>query len=333
MKKRVLVVYAASTKIAFVTQLLENELFGDITTEIVYFSHSKSWYLRKWHRHFSECLHTIKLVLRILMLAPNSRIIIFGTNATRILYPFLLWTKFGGIYNELPSLKSKSLLFGYDKFIFEKLHMIYLSSEARIELVTKSYNLKRPIGLVSNIITFDTIKYANEFHEKKGIVYCGLISPGRFLKTSSQLQKLTARGSLKIDLFGFRTVGYQVNETFFDYKGNLPHIEMLDRLKNYKFGLLQYSQSDYNNEYCAPIKLYEYLFYGCIVLSVNRNRGLTSLETKYPGIIYFLDDLNFSYDVNVLDKIKFNSKSAERCMTDALQTNTALLSRLNSDNF
>lgn len=77
----------------------------------------------------------------------------------------------------------------------------------------------------------------------------------------------------------------------FEYKGRLSHNDLLDRLWNSKYGVHLYCQGDINNDLCAPLKIFEYLAEGCIVLSVIGSKGLVSISKQYPGLVVFLDNL------------------------------------------
>ena len=322
MKKSILIVYGASTKLAFVDQFVKDEFGREISTDIIYFGHHKTWYSGSWYRYISNSVHMLKLILHILLLAPKSKIVIFSTNAARLLFPFLFWSNASVIFNELPVLDPKYILYRYDRLIFCKFHKVYLSSIARVELVMKSYDLERSIGLVNNIPNLTGfINYKTE-QARNGFIYSGLISPGRFSVSNKKLEELAVASKMRIDFFGFKSFGYELDQRFFDHRGNVPHAEMLKILERYKFGILQYAQSDYNNEYCAPIKIYEYLSLGCIILSVNNNIGLKRLESEFPGIIYFLDDIDLSPDTMALGQLTFNKHSAQRCLKEAYRTNT-----------
>ena len=82
----------------------------------------------------------------------------------------------------------------------------------------------------------------------------------------------------------------------------------------------------------CTIKVYEYLSRGCIILSVNRNRGLMELSLKYPGTILFIENFDPETFSRELESIEFNHLSAENCLKDAYSSNKKFVMDLLSIN-
>jgi hypothetical protein len=320
-KKKILLIYGSYIKLAFFDYLFKDEFKKNYRINMVNFDHHKSWYSNSYLRYIFNSLHILKIILHVLWFSPKSKIIIFGTNAARLFFPFLFWSNASVIFNELPELDPKNILYNYDRYIFSKYNKVYLSSAIRTDIVRKSYNLKRPIGILNNITELSASIIYDTNQVRDGIVYTGLINRSRFQKNDKKIKDLSRLSNQGIHLYGFKYNDFDLDETIFNYKGNLPYKELLETLKSYKFAILQYRQSDFNNDYCAPIKIYDYLAMGCIILSVNSNKGLKILESEFPGIIYFLDDIVAKNNIHSLEDLTFNKSSAQKCLSQAHLTN------------
>jgi hypothetical protein len=89
-----------------------------------------------------------------------------------------------------------------------------------------------------------------------------------------------------------------------EYFGLVSQIQAQEIQSSYSFGLLSYPLSDLNNNYCAPIKIYEYINNNCVCVLVNRNVGLQFYMENYPSLFVLLDDLK-SY---VLDEEEYEKQ-------------------------
>ena len=135
----------------------------------------------------------------------------------------------------------------------------------------------KEIGILSNL---PSLVSCPENKDRKGVIYSGLINKDRLLSHLENLEELSKFTGKRVDAYGF--LSEKVNfPSFIDYKGNLDHISLLRTLNQYEYGLLSYSQEDFNNEYCAPIKIYEYVASGCTPISIGNNLGLKDINEKY----------------------------------------------------
>ena len=183
------------------------------------------------------------------------------------------------------------------------------------------YGLNKEIGSLSNLP--GNVKLFDDAEEtrKSGFVYSGLVNKARFHEMNEKLKNILEPTHFRVDVYGWKEREFSLNEEYFNYKGYFDQKEISNLLVNYKYAILQYPKSDYNNDYCAPLKIYEYLACGCIILSVNKNYGLMELEDKYPGIIYFLDDIYLQDSERGLENLIFSKLSAEKCIKEAHYSN------------
>lgn len=320
MQNKIIIVYGASTELAFIDDIISRAESAS-SVKFIKFEHHTSWYLRSRFRYILNFMHIATTVLHVLMLAPKSKVIIFGNNPGRILFPFLWMTNLVVVFNELPVMNKSNVLFFYDRLIFRLAHKIYLSSASRVNLVTEMFNLKRKIGYVCNIPAKSISVSEIVASTRKDFIYAGLVNERRFSCLSTMLHDLVGNGQQVIDVYGWKTPGLNLDKRLFNFKGCVAHEDLLKILEGYRYAILNYPTADYNNDYCAPIKIYEYLSCGCIVLSANRNKGLQELAFQYPGIIYFIEDFDQATIGSEISKLIFNDQSAKRCLMDAYQTN------------
>jgi hypothetical protein len=137
------------------------------------------------------------------------------------------------------------------------------------------------------------------------MIYAGDVSRKRF-----PVEGLELLGSLPLDVIVIgRLLEPHIVADFpanVRYAGNVPHDEAMRLQGSCGFGLLTYFRDVPNYEYCAPIKLYEYLANGLICLSLFRNQGLTGIAAKYPELIKFADSpANLSAAWNKFDATAF----------------------------
>ena len=124
------------------------------------------------------------------------------------------------------------------------------------------------------------------------VIYLGGIGPERFtdeiIDAFAQLES-----SIQLDLVGFGSKAYeQVLERKLAanplrnvrVRPPVPYARIPELLGNYDIGVALYRNTDLNNYYCAPNKVYDYLMCGLPVIA-NRYPGLLSvLEVNRAGV-------------------------------------------------
>ena len=218
--KNILLVYGASTRLAFIDILKSHDIGESVSTRIIEFDHHASWHTRYWFRYILNTLHIIKLVVRILILSLTSKVVIFGTDPCRLLSPFLMHTKAIMIFNELPVLNKYRVLYFYDRCIFNCAYKVYVSSAARANLVKSEYGLRRKIGVLYNIPSIDWQEENYNHTDKKGFIYTGLINANRFgFDNNNKLFTFLSDYEHQVDCFGWKQADLNLNEDLFKYKG------------------------------------------------------------------------------------------------------------------
>ena len=312
MNKSVKVIYWASAELKFMEILKEICSSGELELDVAKLTHHPSWLKQKTLlSFFINLIFLFNKFAKLIYYSRNAKIIVFGTNAVRIIFPFIKNKKLYLVYNELPSFKWPLLNY-YDKFIFNSSANLFVSSESRRRFLKKRLEVIKEIGILSNL---PSLVSCPENKDRKGVIYSGLISKDRLLSHLENLEELSKLTGKRIDAYGF--LSERVNfPSFIDYRGNLDHTSLLRTLNQYEYGLLSYSQEDFNNEYCAPIKIYEYVASGCTPISIGNNLGLKDINEKYPGLIIFISEIGQKDSLRSMNK-----ESAIRFLRDALIDN------------
>lgn len=221
------------------------------------------------------------------------KVVIFGSNIARVLPYFIKNKKISLIvFNEIDGKKSwlnildKMLFFFYWK-------SVAFSSYERAEIYSKRYN-KNFEKVLLNLPLIDYFQEVDITIKKKEVVYCGVINKQRF--SDDTIADIVESGYI------FNFVGKSVNVDFPEnsniyYLGEFSHEKVNGFQKSFFYALLSYPVTDLNNDYCAPIKIYEYINNGCVCVSVYRNKGLEFYFKEYPQLFVHINDLSsYEYD-------------------------------------
>lgn len=256
-------------------------------------SHHPSWFGRR-RSIIRNLFYLAKQLIPHLIKSSDIKILAFGNNLCRVLFfkkNVIL------VYNEMPVLDEDSLLAGLvcklDKFIFVRnFDRILVSSEERKRYLEEFYGV-RLLGFLPNVpVLMAEAKsglnnsWSNRYQDK--IFYAGAISSNRLSsevlnKVISLSKQLVACGPLNDRNFDVRMI---------NYLGELSQQQAQEMQQKYKYALLAYPVSDANNDYCAPIKMYEYIFNNCVCVVANNNAGLKSFIDQYPNIFVSLTEIN-----------------------------------------
>lgn len=258
----------------------------------VKFTHHKSWFVNR--SYLKEAIHILQQVISLAFSSRNESLILFGTNLCRIMFVFFIFRKnVIFVYNELPSFNKRTSAGILDYLIFKMKHeKIAVSSIERKTLCEDKFGVS--IDIVLNNIP--RLKKLNNTQRKiDKILYAGVINKHRF---PEEVCQQLASINVKLDLLGVIIDPCVIDEIpTATYLGKLPYESSQALQYEYKYGLLSYSTSDYNNDYCAPIKIYEYINAGCVCVTVNNNKGLQTFMTKYPKLFVKLAEIkDYNYD-------------------------------------
>jgi len=137
-------------------------------------------------------------------------------------------------------------------------------------------------------------------HEPVKICFYGALDENKvylreFIKFSKEFP------DIHLDLYGNNMMIDVSNEDNINYKGSLPHKELLMVLNQYHFSVIGYKPINFNTKYCAPNKLYEALSLSLPVIVNKNNPTLANFPNINSfGIIADFDNL----DKNLYEKLK-----------------------------
>lgn len=305
MKRKILLVSWSHVDLAF-KKFIEHEIGEGFV--FFRFSHHHDWntFNRSIIKNF---FHIGKQLLEIIKISRNSEIILFGTNLCRMLFPVLGAKKAFYIYNELPSFSSKLLMF-YDQFIFSSADKIYLSSDARRDLIEKiGFNTKR-VRVIENITfsSFEQLLFKDGEHKDiKKAILIGTLDETRFGGDVIKLLNSLISEGFSVDVLPSSIKrGLNIHYNGINFLDPIPHEEVISLLKKYDYGILAYEPSSLNNDYAAPLKLYEYINAGLKVICLLPNKGMDAIKINYPTLIFDLNKTeNFSFDQYLLERSLF----------------------------
>ncbi len=294
MGKKLIIFYWAGTELLFIKKIMAYYEKSKLHTV----SHHESW-LGDNRSYVAEMWTLVKTVYLRVLRYSGSDFVLFGTNLCRMLAPFLIFKKkVVLIYNELPEMNNK-LLGRYDAAIFKYYEKrIFVSSKSRMNLCNRYFNLEIG-GFIPNVPEYNEGKMVPKVNE---IVYAGLISESRFERGS--IAKIEGQ-KLSVNFIGVLLDDVISKSSNIKYHGLMEQGKSQEFQKKFRYALLSYSIGDLNNDYCAPIKIYEYIMSNCVCISINNNKGLKGYIKKYPNLFVLMDDLDkYLFDQDLFDKEK-----------------------------
>ncbi|WP_281213313.1 hypothetical protein [Shewanella insulae] len=290
MKKEIILIKWSSFNFKFEHCLSE---LSDVELKTSLITHHKSWFSKN-RNHFKELVHLIKQFLPLMYHSLNSNVVVFGTNACRIMYLSALFNKkIVLIINEMPE-----RTYILERFFLRRLRRrVFLSNESRLEYIEKLIG-GGVGGVIPNIPLCFDISEMDEKIESK-VIYAGLINKSRL---SADVFDKIENTSYSLDLMG-PIVEDNMDVCKSTYLGVFSQVESQKIQRKYRFGLLSYSIKDVNNNLCAPIKVYEYINNGCVCILVNDNEGLIGFSRKYRSLFVRLEELHeYVFDKNLFEK-------------------------------
>ncbi|MGC9338043.1 MAG: glycosyltransferase, partial [Candidatus Cloacimonadia bacterium] len=178
---------------------------------------------------------------------------------------------------------------GIEKYLLKYCDVIIHAEENRLKYFQKMYKVpNHKLMLLENFPNKNNDFKLKAVNNKKiNIIYLGAITEGRCYKeVVSAFTKMNS--NVRLDIVGPGDESY-VEEIEGLIKKNkkdnirllppVPFNEISDFLKDYDIGLLFYENTNLNNYYCAPNKLYFYI-----------NNGMPVITNNYPGLKKVLED-------------------------------------------
>lgn len=279
-------IYWSDADLAFVKIAKKRAEDEGIRFNFIRWAHHPSWFTSDRKYLLIICTLT-RLLLRSLIASVNSDVVVFGTNACRMIFGFsFLFNKLFLVYNEIPKENQSVWLEKLDQYICKNTRWLYVSSNERAEHLFKRFSLRSmPMVLYNTTINkWDDTIYTDRLD---ALIYVGGITGKRF--TQDARDNLANLG-LPVHVYGPKQdpkVNY-LQEPF-KYCGILSSEELIWEMRKFRYGLVSYYCNEINYELCAPIKIYEYIAAGCLVISVNKNKGLEKYFNDYPNLFVYLD--------------------------------------------
>ncbi|KPM84274.1 hypothetical protein [Pseudoalteromonas lipolytica] len=231
--------------------------------------------------------------------------------------------------------KVRNFTFKVSHFIaLKRAQKVVFPNEIRKEYYVDKYNLKNEVNIYPNYPSEKTLKILKQIHcdvnnsglklgsfleslgfehvpqnieNKEVFVYIGTVNSGNrgieSILAGIKKRKnafLILAGPQKEKIFESGEIG-----SYYMYVGKLEHQLALKLLFLANVGVLYYSKNLKNTDYCAPVKIFEYINAGLEIIS-NRCYGLV----EYAGAIkFYLEDdgeieMNPLYDCEFIEKIK-----------------------------
>jgi hypothetical protein len=294
MKKKA-IIYWAETDLAFV-KICNKEFFNnkDIKYKFIRLRHHNKWFTKD-KNFVLNLFWFMRQVIDVIFKCYMYDVIIFGTNICRILFPIsCLFGKKIYVYNEIPE-KKKGVLYYYDKFLIRSVRLFYVSSLDRLEYIRKKYGRSASIGIICNTPIIEWDQNLNDNKNNK-MMYAGIISEKRFSKNILDIIK---SNNLKIDVYGkIVNSEYSIDKGLIEYCGYCEHDDMLNKMKEYTYGLVSYYTEEVNYDLCAPIKIYEYVAAGCVIVSIKKNKGLLYYFERYPELFVHINEFNKKINID-----------------------------------
>jgi len=307
------IAYWADSELAFIDFTRKLCKGAGIRMTLVKIAHEPNWFSEN-KSFLRNAAHLTRIFSRIIALGLHGRVVSFGTNSNRILFLFSwLFQNVYYVYNELPAFSKFSPAAWIDRAIFRFARHVSVSTVERAEFVKQAYKIDRPIFVLENI-AFTDIPAPAIRQRNGGILFSGSITSKRFNDSDiDKISDLIKRVGQRVDVYG--EVAGDISSKFSDLielRGKVSHRRMLEVMQDYEYGLLSYYMGEPNYDLCAPLKLYEYVAYGCKVISLNRNAGLVALAQRYPALISFAGELsnrneNFSEDEHEEQRLRLLS--------------------------
>ena len=188
-------------------------------------------------------------------------------------------------------------------------------------MISNNYNINK--DKLNYFRSFQNLPQKNRINKKlkKNALFLGSLHNLEKNKTFSNFSKLK-----EIKIFFY--IKKKDKSLFNNLKNNnskmMAYIDspkiMQSKISNYKFGILSYPINSINNDYCAPLKIENYLSSNLILISLFKNKSLLSFKKRYNNLIYFVEDIK-SFSTLNLDKNYLSDKSKYfKDLNDDVQT-------------
>lgn len=227
------------------------------------------------------------------------------------------------IYHQFEVVNFKSFFSKLLKFIKLDILIFPEINRANFFLKNNSWNsntfiLPNTCSVNDNIKLINKIDFQEEIGNRKVIGHIGNLGCDHFINVLINIIEISDESRyyfLLVGNYDFTVLNIleQIkNKKNIKILNSLPHSQLPDIYNIIDFGLILYKPLDYNYDFCAPNKLYEYWSYGIPVFAHKLN-GLTKLfEKEEYGLLFDFYDNNVHLKIlkqfdNKLDKKNLKS--------------------------
>lgn len=152
--------------------------------------------------------------------------------------------------------------------------------------VFENYHRNNELLLDKNSLMIDTKNRIDNFRKKysKIICYVGLIQPGRDIELIIDAVKDTDIGLILAGKDDLNITEKAEKSKNICYLGKISQVEAYYVYENSDWGYLNYDNNILNTRFCAPVKVYEYLYFNLNIIS-NNNVALLE-KNRFINLYY-----------------------------------------------
>lgn len=180
----------------------------------------------------------------------------------------------------------------FEKKTIKNANEVICANNERALIMTGHYNLEKLPTVIQNIAKDDsqvyiTVKNICDMEIIK-IVYAGYLAMDRsILELISAIQVNKYKSRINLHIYGngpllakLIAMSEEKQYSFVEVKGSYLNSDLNLILNNYHIGYISYPNTDFNNIFCSPNKIFDYAVNGLVILA-SHNYGLSTIISKY----------------------------------------------------
>jgi|GEM_PF-1295387 len=191
-------------------------------------------------------------------------------------------------------------------YILKKADVVMHAEKRRLEYFSKTYRTEAKQFLLENLPFFKNHVPERGLRKSIRCVYVGGFMPGRFIEEILIGFSELNEKSVFLDMIGFysppnyeikiRKLIANIDTSHIKFLPPVSHSKMYNTLSSYDIGLAFYSNTNLNNYYCAPNKIYDYI-----------QMGIPVITNDYPGLIDVIQKNRLGVCVSSVDTMNFKN--------------------------
>jgi glycosyltransferase involved in cell wall biosynthesis len=171
------------------------------------------------------------------------------------------------------------IFYTFERWAIKLSKFVICASEERALIMAGHYNLKKMPIVIRNI-NYDATFYGENFSKKIWssrirIVYAGYLAADRFIiEFIGKIEESNLKDKIKFDIYGDGPLFNELDQlfssgkyAFASLKGSYKIDDLRTILIDYDIGYLAYPNTDFNNIFCSPNKLFDYVANGLVVIA------------------------------------------------------------------